>query len=139
MKNNIKNERKVLGLTQKDLADKFNQFLAENEIDAKPVSYATISRWESGENDPKTDTWSALASFFKVSVSYLQGQSSERITDEVYITNFLNNVTFSEDNDMDKKIKDGLGDMFYSIFEEVTDLKRQLDEHEHPENYYYDD
>lgn len=139
MKNNIKKERKVLGLTQKDLADKFNQFLAESDIDAKPVSYATISRWESGENEPKTDVWYALASFFKVSVFYLQGRSTERITDKVLIDNFLDSVSFNEDAELDHKIKEGLGSILLELASKINYLEQKLDEHENPEKYQYDD
>lgn len=82
MKNNIKKERLNIGLTQKDLADQFNQFIAKKNIDLKPVSYAAISRWESGENEPKYYVWQALSSFFHVDIAYLRGYSSGKVTFE---------------------------------------------------------
>lgn len=39
------------------------------------VSNGTISRYETGKREPKLETWQKLASFFGVSVSYLQGIS----------------------------------------------------------------
>lgn len=69
MANRIKEMRKKKGLSQKEFAKAFNEF-APN---IKNVSYATISRWENGKNEPKLSTWSKLAEFFDVSVPYLQG------------------------------------------------------------------
>ncbi|WP_268914083.1 helix-turn-helix domain-containing protein [Lentilactobacillus sp. SPB1-3] len=135
MTNNIKNERKQLGLTQKELANEFNQYLAENRPKANPVSYAAISRWENGENDPNSDTWFSLASFFKVSVTYLQGYSSERVTDEMTIMNELDEITFSEDANINESIHEGLGNIFLALIDKVEYLERQLDEHKNPEKY----
>ena len=69
MANRIKEMRKKKGLSQKEFAKAFNEF-APN---IKNVSYATISRWENGKNEPKLNTWLKLSDFFGVPISYLQG------------------------------------------------------------------
>ena len=38
------------------------------------VRKLTVSRWESEKKLPTLDTWPALADFFDVSISYLQGK-----------------------------------------------------------------
>lgn len=72
--NRIKELRNKKGLSQKEFAKAFSDFIKDDD-NVKPVSYATISRWEHGENEPKLETWIKLADFFNVSVSYLQGTS----------------------------------------------------------------
>lgn len=72
--NRIKELRNKKGLSQKEFAKAFSDFIKDDE-NVKSVSYATISRWEHGENEPKLDTWLRLADFFDVPVSYLQGTS----------------------------------------------------------------
>lgn len=74
--NRIKELRNKKGLSQKEFARAFSDFI-KNDENVKPVSYATISRWEGGENEPKLETWIRLADFFNVSVSYLQGVSND--------------------------------------------------------------
>ena len=71
-RNRIKELRSKKGLSQKEFAKDFNEFTV-NDADVKSISYATISRWERGENEPKLETWIKLADFFGVPVSYLQG------------------------------------------------------------------
>lgn len=70
--NRIKKLRKEKGLSQKEFAKAFNEFSKDDE-NVKSISYATVSRWENGENEPKLETWIKIADFFHVSVSYLQG------------------------------------------------------------------
>ncbi len=70
--NRIKELRNKKGLSQKEFAKAFSEFVKEDS-EIKPVSYATISRWERGENEPKLETWVKLADFFNVPVPYLQG------------------------------------------------------------------
>ena len=70
--NRIKELRNKKGLSQKEFAKAFSEFVKEDS-EIKSVSYATISRWERGENEPKLETWVKLADFFNVSVPYLQG------------------------------------------------------------------
>lgn len=75
--NRIKELRNKKGLSQKEFAKAFSEFI-RNDENVKPVSYATISRWERGENEPKLETWFKLSDFFNVPVSYLQGISNSR-------------------------------------------------------------
>ena len=61
MKNRIKELRQKNNLTLKELGQKIG--MANN----------TISQYETGKREPKLETWQKLASFFHVSVPYLQG------------------------------------------------------------------
>lgn len=63
--NRLKELRKVMGLTQEELADEIG------------VSKITILRWENGERVPKSDKAQALADFFGVSVGYLLGYEAD--------------------------------------------------------------
>ena len=60
-KNRIEELRKKRGMGQKELAEKIE------------TSQQAISLYERGDREPKLETWQKLASFFGVSVSYLQG------------------------------------------------------------------
>lgn len=64
--NKIAELRKEKGLTLKQVGD------------AIGVGNNTISRYESGQREPKLETWKKLADFFDVSVEYLQGTSQYR-------------------------------------------------------------
>ncbi|MBF0818602.1 helix-turn-helix domain-containing protein [Streptococcus acidominimus] len=64
--NRLKELRKEKKLSQKEIAD----FLTVNE--------KTISRWENGESQIKSDKAKALADYFGVSVAYLLGYSEYR-------------------------------------------------------------
>ena len=61
MKNRIKELREHKGIGQKELAEKIG------------VTQQTISLYEISKREPKLETWQKLASFFHVSVPYLQG------------------------------------------------------------------
>ena len=76
--NRIKELRTEKGLTLKDFASSFNEFTKKDRDYIKSVSYATVSRWEKGINEPKILTWKALADFFGVSIGYIQGTSEVR-------------------------------------------------------------
>ena len=76
--NRIKELRTGKGLTLKDFASSFNEFTKKDRDHIKSVSYATVSRWEKGINEPKLDTWLKLADFFGVSIGYIQGTSEIR-------------------------------------------------------------
>ena len=77
--NRIKELRNKKGLSQKEFAKAFSEFVKEDS-EIKSVSYATISRWERGENEPKLETWLKLADFFNVPAPYLQGLSDVKET-----------------------------------------------------------
>lgn len=88
--NRIKELRNKKGLSQKEFAKAFSEFVKEDS-EIKPVSYATISRWERGENEPKLETWIKLADFFDVPVSYLQGLGDINYNDETALIKAFNN------------------------------------------------
>ena len=61
MKNRIKELRQKNNLTLRALGEKIN------------MSSSRLSQYETGKREPKLETWQKLASFFHVSVPYLQG------------------------------------------------------------------
>ena len=70
MKNRIKELRQKNNLTLKELGQKIG--MANN----------TISQYETGKREPKLETWQKLASFFHVSVPYLQGFTDNNKSNE---------------------------------------------------------
>ena len=61
MKNRILELRKKKKVSQGDVAKALN------------VTRQAISQYETGDREPRLETWQKLASFFHVSVPYLQG------------------------------------------------------------------
>lgn len=61
MKNRIKELRQKNNLTLRALGEKIN------------MSSSRLSQYETGKREPRLETWQKLASFFHVSVPYLQG------------------------------------------------------------------
>lgn len=82
MENRIKELRAEKKMTQKDFAFSFNKYLkatadpTDTFGQIKQISYATVSRWENGLSEPKTEVWKKLADFFNVSIGYIQGYSN---------------------------------------------------------------
>lgn len=70
MKNRIKELRQKNHLTLKEVSQKIG--MANN----------TISQYETGKREPKLETWQKLASFFRVSVPYLQGFTDNNKSNE---------------------------------------------------------
>ena len=62
--NRIKELRKSFNLSQEKLAEEFE------------VERATISRWENDKTDPSNEDLLKLAQYFKVSVDYLLGRTT---------------------------------------------------------------
>lgn len=90
MANRIRELRLNRNLTQKEMAKNFNDFLKKNlpekpNKSPKQISYATLSRWENGESEPKFEIWVQLATFFDVPVSYVQGadKNSDSIKENI--------------------------------------------------------
>lgn len=84
--NRIKELRTKKQLTLKEFSSNFNKFTKDNRDNIKSISYATVSRWEKGINEPKLEMWQALAKSLSVPVPYLQGlgvSRSEAINDIV--------------------------------------------------------
>src|SRR5699024_53312 len=88
--NRKKELRNKKGLSQKEFAKAFNEFM-KNSWSKKTVSYATISRLERGENEPKLEIWIKLSDFFDVPVSYLQGLGDINYNDETALIEAFNN------------------------------------------------
>lgn len=83
--NNLKELRKEKGLTFKELS----QSLRENNVNISPDS---LAKYERGERKPKYDKWVGIASFYGVSVPYLQGNTFSkreifRIISKGYVSN----------------------------------------------------
>lgn len=98
MENRLKELRKVKKLSQKEFAKAFNEFMEENKKYAvldnngkvKKVSQATISRWEGGKTPIPTKYYEALANFFDVPLSYIQGAGYSKEKIEKIILNEIN-------------------------------------------------
>ncbi|MCC4341638.1 helix-turn-helix domain-containing protein [Limosilactobacillus reuteri] len=68
-KNRIRELRKEKGLTLKELSQQLKD-------KGTPLSASSLIKYERGERQPKLETWIKLADFFKVTVSYLQGEKN---------------------------------------------------------------
>lgn len=134
--NRIKELRLKKKLTQKDLANEFNQYIANKNINIRPVSYATISRWESGESQPKEEALVVLSGFFNVDIAYLHGYSKDNSGKAEYIADLLEKAKFSDDEEMNIRIKSTLEDTFYDVYEELGYLQNQIDELKNPYSDY---
>lgn len=77
---NLKNLRKIKGITQEELAIRLN------------VVRQTISKWEKGLSVPDADTLIKLADFFEVSVSELLGSTVEKEADSNIIADQLSRI-----------------------------------------------
>jgi transcriptional regulator with XRE-family HTH domain len=99
MANNIRALRLKKGVSLKEMADDLQTEIEKSGVNVKPVSYATLSRWESGTNEPKLEMWGILAKYFSVPVSYVQGTSTN--TQNIY------NVVSASDKDI-RQIADEL-------------------------------
>lgn len=73
----LKSYRKEANLSQKALAEMLN------------VSQSTVAMWESGKNSPEYNTLVKLAAIFNVSIDYLSGNSSGKISKDVPILGYV--------------------------------------------------
>ena len=71
MKNRIKELRQKNNLTLRALGEKIN------------MSSSRLSQYETGKREPKLETWQKLASFFHVSVPYLQSFTNINIPNDL--------------------------------------------------------
>ncbi|MCY9593759.1 XRE family transcriptional regulator [Paenibacillus chitinolyticus] len=80
--------RKKAGLTQADLAGKFN------------ISESSVGMYERGEREPSLELLNRFSEFFKVKVDYLTGRESSSIEDDKDFLEILNdpevNVFFKD-------------------------------------------
>lgn len=112
--NRIKQERKKLHLTQSEFASKFNSLISDNNLPLKPITYATLSRWESGTHEPRLEAWDLLAKCFNVDVEYLQGVSNIRNAKE-YLAEMQASIQ--------KKNSQSLEELYGEEFSHVKDEK----------------
>lgn len=92
--NRLKELRKIKGLSQKEFAKAFNEFISSNKKYAlydmngkeKSISYATVSRWENGKTPIPSIYFAALADYFGVIVPYFEGTELYKIY--VYYTTY---------------------------------------------------
>ena len=68
----LKSLRLEAGLTQKEIAEKFN------------IKQPNYQQWESGKRNPSGETLQKFADFFDVSTDYLLGKSDSRYSDEQF-------------------------------------------------------
>lgn len=90
MPNRLKELRLEKGLTLKEFAKSFNDFLKDSFEPSeafKQISYATVSRWENGVSDPKRKMWEKLADYYGVSINYVRGDSNlgVQIDNKIYV------------------------------------------------------
>lgn len=96
--NRIRELRKKKGLTLKQFADAFNKF-----SNGKNVTYATISRWERGENNPSIYDWKKLAEFFNVDIHWIKND----MPDYNELADYLRSENVSKEfSDKSAKIKE---------------------------------
>ncbi|NYA73850.1 helix-turn-helix transcriptional regulator [Lactobacillus salivarius] len=105
--NKIRELRKEKNLT----LDELSKELQEKEN--FKISSNAIGKYERGLREPKLKTWQALANFFNVPVSYLQGTSE--------------NKKFSDADELLKTVKDKLKYVNDNLDTLVDDLKKDDD------------
>lgn len=99
--NRLKELRQANKLTQSDLSEKLY------------VSLKTISRWENGESQIKSDKAKTLANFFGVSVGYLLGYTDNKKTYDDEYTLSIGDETYVFS---DKRIQDERANKFLTEF-----------------------
>lgn len=117
--NRIKELRKERGLSLEQLS---------HELGKRDcyISSSSLSKYERGVRNPKIENWIALANYFAVSISYLQGKSNEKnpinednlkvIRNYHYLQKYQNNIQDLEDFD-DSHIDDELKALIGSMVE----------------------
>ncbi|KZD90515.1 helix-turn-helix domain-containing protein [Lactiplantibacillus plantarum] len=118
----LKNQRLAHNLSLKNMAINFNEYIETKKLNIKKVSYATISRWENGINEPKTEVWEALSSFFNVPINSVRGFEPTFKDRTIEVENFIlhfyqpyrlgyRHPTVMDSNDS-SQLSDELNDMY---------------------------
>lgn len=122
LSNNIKQLRKELNLTQKQLAAKLG------------ISYGALANYEMGFREPNSKAMVALESFFNVSGAYLRGETDNRedmskyedpsIMDEIddMLTPLLNNIL-----KLGKEEPEDNRELLFNIFVELQSILKIKD------------
>ncbi len=137
--NRIRQLRNEKGLTLKQLADEFNKFTEKDRGTIKKISYATLSRWENGTNDPPSKSLEKLANYFDVPVGYLSGVLSLKKDDDESIEKDLFKLLSEETKRSENEIKylEKLGQLATLIGK--ANLKEYLINNNLLTSTYYDD
>lgn len=130
-KNKIQIARKKLKLTQNQLADLYNQYLANHDIDLKPVSYATISRWESGTSSVSSVSMYVLSKILNVDQTFLAGYQKEPKSSKTKAIETMQLLTFSDEKKFDRNIKLALSDIIANLYDEIDDKESEIEDLQH--------
>lgn len=87
--NHLQSLRLEKGLSLKELATHFNDFITCENLPIKKVSYATLSRWENGISEPKRNVWEALASYFEVPIDFISSPELSFEEEKVLVENII--------------------------------------------------
>ncbi|GHP14311.1 hypothetical protein YK48G_17360 [Lentilactobacillus fungorum] len=131
-KNRIKQLRTRDKLTQKQLATKFNEYITTKRLDVKPVSYATISRWEKNISQPRNESIEALASLFHVSPLYVSGLQNEPWSGWERLDTAVQSTDFSDP----EAAKKTLNYVVLVLSSQIDELQERVRELENPNSDY---
>ena len=131
LKNRIAELRKNKKASQDDVAK------------ALGITRQAISLYERGEHEPKLETWKKLASFFDVSVPYLQGiePNFDLLTSETkdFILNELDSNYFSSDKGKNRKqivqLKDAINE--YAKYAQLKPAPKEIEKDSADSRYKY--
>lgn len=131
LKNRIAELRKNKKASQDDVAK------------ALGITRQAISLYERGEHEPKLETWKKLASFFDVSVPYLQGiePNFDLLTSETkdFILNKLDSNYFSSDKGKNRKqivqLKDAINE--YAKYAQLKPAPKEIEKDSADSRYKY--
>lgn len=131
LKNRIAELRKNKKASQDDVAK------------ALGITRQAISLYERGEHEPKLETWKKLASFFDVSVPYLQGiePNFDLLTSETkdFILNKLDSNYFSSDKGKNRKqivqLKDAINE--YAKYAKLKPAPKEIEKDSADSRYKY--
>ena len=131
LKNRIAELRKNKKASQDDVAK------------ALGITRQAISLYERGEHEPKLETWKKLASFFDVSVPYLQGiePNFDLLTSETkdFILNKLDSNYFSSDKGKNRKqivqLKDAINE--YAKYAQLKPAPKEIEKNSADSRYKY--
>lgn len=65
--------------SQKEFTSDFNNWLTDTKSDQPPISEKDVSRWINGTVKPRLNKLELFATFFNVSIEYLQGKEYKRV------------------------------------------------------------
>lgn len=125
--NRLKELRQKNHLTLRALGEKIN------------MSSARLSQYENGKREPKLETWQALANFFEVPVSYIQGLTIST----TFVLKIINDAYYSylkypKTNELIESIKTHLQLLGFEEPSKVISLKNMKEFDEKAQKYWDD-